>query len=331
MKKIQFKLLIVVVSLFLVFNHCNVQEQTNSMVGNWAFSLPDGKPAWLSIKADTTAEMLWSVGSPKSIEIQSMEDDNIVLSGDFSWRPHGKSDWYSLVNPITGKINKKGNLILNITHELNGEEETFLLTGRRMPPLPPKPDPEKVKFGEPINLLANGLDDWKLTNPEKINGWRFEDGVLINETPKKNFGAYGKYGNLQTKENFKDFELLIDYNVPEGGNSGIYLRGAYEVQVVDKNSSMQGIQGPGAVFGRIKPRFNNANPGGEWNSYRLVLVDRHITVELNGKTVIDNQPLEGCTGGGINADDTKPGPIFLQGDHTSVKYKNIILREVVSK
>jgi hypothetical protein len=200
-----------------------------------------------------------------------------------------------------------------------------------MPPLPPKPDPEKVKFGEPINLLANGLDDWKLTNPEKINGWRFEDGVLINETPKKNFGAYGKYGNLQTKENFKDFELLIDYNVPEGGNSGIYLRGAYEVQVVDKNSSMQGIQGPGAVFGRIKPRFNNANPGGEWNSYRLVLVDRHITVELNGKTVIDNQPLEGCTGGGINADDTKPGPIFLQGDHTSVKYKNIILREVVSK
>ncbi len=85
---------------------------------------------------------------------------------------------------------------------------------------------------------------------------------------------------------------------------------------MDRDSPMQGIQGPGAIFGCIEPTHNNANPGGEWNHYRIVLVDRHVTVELNGETVIDNQPLKGCTGGGINADDTNPGPVFLQGGHT---------------
>lgn len=91
---------------------------------------------------------------------------------------------------------------------------------------------------------------------------------------------------------------------------------------------MQGIIGPGSVFSRIKPEFNNAKPGGEWNSLRIILVNRHISVELNGETIIDYQPLEGCTGGGINADDTRPGPILLQGDHTAVKYRNIFIREV---
>ena len=89
---------------------------------------------------------------------------------------------------------------------------------------------------------------------------------------------------------------------------------------------MQGINGPGAIFGRIEPTKNAAQLGGEWNRYVLTLVDRHITVELNGATVIDNQPIIGCTGGGLSADDTQPGPILLQGDHTSVRYRNIELR-----
>ena len=151
----------------------------------------------------------------------------------------------------------------------------------------------------------------------------------LNESVKKNFNAYGDYGNIRTRQEFSDFELQIEYNVPSGGNSGIYLRGAYEVQVVDKDSRMQGIQGPGTVFNRIMPTENNGNLGGEWNSLRILLVDRHITLKLNGKRVIDNKPLEGCTGGGINADDTAPGPVLLQGDHTSVKYRNILLCPVI--
>jgi hypothetical protein len=200
-----------------------------------------------------------------------------------------------------------------------------------MPPLPPAPNVTALRFGAPIDLLAQGMAGWSLSNPRKINGWRIEDGVLINETPKTDFGAYGSYGNLRTVATFSDFELAIEYNVPTGGNSGIFLRGAYEVQVVDRDSKMQGIQGPGAVFGRITPTENAGLPGDQWNQFRILLANRHITVELNGQRVIDNAPVEGCTGGGINADDTVPGPILLQGDHTSVQFRNIVLRPVVSR
>jgi hypothetical protein len=315
--------------MFLFSTSCeNVKEQ-NPLVGRWAMSLPDSYPVWLRIDADTTAQLLWGVGSAKPIEINAFENDQIVLFRVFGWRPYGMQDVYSVKSPMMLAYNENGTVNLTVQYTFEDEQSTLTLTGKKMPPLPPRPDLKTVEFGKPIDLLANGIEDWKLTNPNKTNGWRIEDGILINETPKKDFGAYGNYGNLRTVDEFMDFELKAEYNVPKGGNSGVYLRGTYEVQVVDRDSPMQGIQGPGAVFGRIKPTSNNANEGGEWNTYRLLLVDRHITVELNGKTVIDNQPLEGCTGGGINADDTVPGPIFLQGDHTSVMYRNMVLREVL--
>ncbi len=327
-----FKLyLSVMVGLFLIiFSDCG-GILSNSMAGNWAFSLPDQRPVWLSIKEDTTARLLWSAGSPKSVTIRKFEHNYIVLQGEFGWRPFSQSDWYHIEKPMFCRMGTHGDLFLTVAHQLKGKEDIFTLSGKRMPPLPAKPDLSKIILGEPVDLLANGMQGWVQVNPQQKNGWRFEDGILINETPKKDFSAYGQYANLKTVSEFMDFELLIDWNVPVGGNSGIYLRGTYEVQVVDRESPMQGIQGPGAIFGRIEPTMNNANPGGEWNTYRCLLVDRHITVELNGKVVIDNKPLEGCTGGGINADDTKPGPLFLQGDHTSVKYRNIILRKVTGR
>ena len=298
-------------------------------IGCWSFSLPDSKPVWLKIEPDTTASLLWSVGSAKSVEISSYSENTFLLNASLGWKPFGKPERHIVRKPVRGKLETTDLLSLKVTLEHDGKEEELVLSGKRMPPIPGSPNTATLKFGQPVDLLENGLADWKLVNTNKLNGWRIEDGILINETPKTDFSAYGSYGNLRTISDFYDFELLIEYNVPINGNSGVYLRGAYEVQVVDKDSPMQGIQGPGAVFGRIKPKLNAANPGGDWNTYRLLLVDRHITVELNGELVINNHPLEGCTGGGINSDDTKPGPIFLQGDHTSVKYRNIFLREVL--
>lgn len=301
----------------------------NPIFGSWAFNLPDGNPVWLSVKEDTTALLLWSVGSAKPASVNSLTKDMIAIKAELGWRPYGLQTWYRITKSITGRLNSSGVLELQVFYESENENGEFTLYGKKMPPIPPKPNLSKIQYGQAINLLENGIESWELTNTQKINGWRFHEGELINETPKTDFGAYGSYGNLRTIDTFEDFELLVDYNVAPGGNSGIYLRGAYEVQIVDRDSPMQGIQGPGAIFGRITPSINNANPGGKWNSLSITLVDRHITVELNGVVVIDNQPIEGCTGGGINSDDTKPGPIFLQGDHTSVKYRNMILRKVI--
>jgi len=205
------------------------------------------------------------------------------------------------------------------------------LRGTRISPPPKAPDMSTVRFGAPVRLFnGENLDGWKLSNPRKKNGWQVVNGVLTNSTPKTDFAAYGDYGNLMTERRFSDFRLDVEYNVSAGGNSGIYLRGMYEAQVVDRDSRMQGIQGPGAIFGRIAPTHNAAKAGGQWNRYVLTLVDRHITVELNGETVISQQLLEGCTGGGILANDDLAGPILLQGDHTSVQYRNIVLTPVVN-
>lgn len=250
------------------------------------------------------------------------------------WRPGGKADEVWVIEgPFRGALKSPEMLELTVEQSLESrpaERRTLVLRGKKMPPMPQRPDLSRVVFSDPLTLF-NGRDltGWKLSHPGKKNGWRAEDGLLINETPKTDFSAYGEYGNLVTEAVFSDFRLSLEYRVPPGGNSGVYLRGMYEAQVVDRDSPMRGIQGPGAIFGRIAPLVNAGNPGGEWNRYVLTLVDRHVTVELNGKVVIDNEPLEGCTGGGISADDTRPGPILLQGDHTAVSYRDIVIEEVV--
>ncbi len=208
---------------------------------------------------------------------------------------------------------------------------TVVFYGNRVPPLPPRPDLTRTVFGEPRRLFnGRDLDGWTLTNKNQINGWRAIDGELVNTTPKRDFQPYSRYGNLRTAAEFKDFNLQIEFNVPVGANSGIYLRGTYEAQVVDRDSRMQGIQGVGAIFGRIAPSENAGLPGGSWQHDDLTLVDRHATVVWNGKKVIDNQPIAGCTNGALSADETQPGPIYLQGDHTAVRYRNIVLRPVDS-
>ena len=119
--------------------------------------------------------------------------------------------------------------------------------------------------------------------------------------------------------------------MPPGGNSGIYVRGAYEAQVVDRDSRMQGLQGVGAIFSRVKPTKNAGKPGGQWQNYEVTIVDRHATVVLNGETVIDNQPVIGNTNGAFQSDVTRPGPLHLQGDHTSVRYRKIVLYPVIGQ
>lgn len=194
------------------------------------------------------------------------------------------------------------------------------------------PDISKVRFGKPITLF-NGRDlkGWVPHESDKINGWSVVDGVMKNTTPKTDFSATGAYANLKTEAVFEDFRLHIEFLVEEKRNSGIYLRGMYEVQVVDRDSPMQGIQGAGAVFGAIAPSENAGKPGGEWQAYDITLVDRHVTVVLNGKTVISNQPISGPTAGAIHTNPATPGPIYLQGDHTAVSYRNLYLEPVLDK
>lgn len=313
------------------------QDMTSSsnypFIGNWAVVLPDGHPVWFSFfeKDNTIDGEAWSVGLGNALSEIKVTADTLQFIRNYKvgepkfsgGSPTGKKV------PVHTKATVKGDKIfLTMDWPLSdGTTKKLNFKGKRLPALPSKPNLNKIKFGEPVSLFnGKDLSGWRLTNPNQINGWRAEDGVLVNETPKLNFDPFSKYGNLRTDGEFKDFNLQIEFNVPLKGNSGIYLCGRYEAQVVDRDSKMQELQGVGALFARIKPSENAGKVGGEWQKYDITLVDQHVTIILNGKKVVDNQPILGATKGALDADDTKPGPIYFQGDHTAVKYRNIELR-----
>ena len=179
------------------------------------------------------------------------------------------------------------------------------------------------EWGEPVKLF-NGRDltGWKARHPEH-NGWRVTGGILVNKIPSS---------DLITEQKFDDFKLHVDVNVPKNGNSGIYLRGRYEVQVEDILGSGESTGGlhldnvhMAGIYGFLAPTVNAAKRAGEWQAYDITLVGRKVTVVLNGKTVIDNQEIPGITGGALDSNEGTSGPIFLQGDHTNISYRNIVI------
>ncbi len=317
--------------------------------GTWAFHLADRRPVWLEIREGDQegtwqSDLLWSVGHAKPVERTAWDSEKgeFQLHHSVRWKFFGKEPGRISISPLRlrpAPQGASGEVELIVRHQFDSSEqgspppetgdEILKLVGQRIPPPPPAPNLDEVKFGPPITLIApDSLEGWRLEDPTKRNGWRVEQGVLINETPKTDHGAYGEYGNLMTTRDFEDFELTIEYQLPPGGNSGIYLRGYIEMQVMDREASRPD-RGPGAIYARIAPTHNATKPAGEWNRCVLTLVDRHVTVSINGDVVIDNQLVRGCTGGGVNANCTSAGPIFLQGDHTSVRYRNAILRPVL--
>ena len=316
-----YRTLVLLLGAFL-FQTASAEQIT----GDWSLSLDSGTPAWLSVKridGKPVVQMRLHVG-PDGPHQDIKESDGQLT---FTLRQNKKANDTKTVDALL-KDGKLTGAVISKSKDGIVKRDTF--KGKRIPPLPSTPpDLSKVCFGHPISLF-NGKDmtGWRPHEPDKINGWSVKDGMLVNTTPKTDFSATGAYANLRTEAVFEDFWLHIEFLIGEGRNSGVYLRGMYEAQVVDRDSRMQGLQGVGAIFGSIAPSKNVGKPGGQWQTYDLTLVDRHVTVVLNGQKVIDNQPVPGPTGGAVFTDPTQPGPIHLQGDHTNVAYRDIYLAPV---
>ena len=208
--------------------------------------------------------------------------------------------------------------------------DTTRFAGVKLPPVPPAPDLSNVRFGTPVNLF-NGIDltGWRLINEKQTNGFKVVDGTLVNDPVQPEGGQRISFGNLRTEQEFEDFNLKLEVNIPPGSNSGVYLRGMYEIQVVDSYKRNLDPHNMGAVYSRITPTVAAEKPAGEWQTMDMTLCDRHITVILNGVKIIDNQPVYGPTGGAMKSDVFSPGPIYLQGDHGKVTYRNIVLTPII--
>jgi 3-keto-disaccharide hydrolase len=315
-----------------------VRAQESAYFGAWELTIPGGGAGWLGVDEDNGqlhANLLWGGGSVVPVKDVKTEMGRLVLTRKHSSRRKGK-DGKTITRVSTETIVARADgddlhLLLINTGPDGKEKSRARFTGHREPPMPPAPDLSQVKFGEPIQLF-NGKDltGWRLVEPDAINGWSVKDGVLVNDAPQHKGKPRQHYGNLRTDKEFNDFNLTLEVCVPEKGNSGVYLRGIYEVQVLDSYGKPLDSHNMGAIYSRIKPTVAAEKPAGEWETLNITLVQRHVTVILNGKKIIDNQPIAGCTGGALWSDVTRPGPIMLQGDHSSVRYRNIVLRPVVN-
>lgn len=157
--------------------------------------------------------------------------------------------------------------------------------------------------------------------PGNPHYWGIEDGALANNADN------GR--DLATVANFKDFELQIEYKTIPGGNSGVYLRGRVEVQILDSHGKEETGDGDaGAVYGQYAPMVNASLPPGEWHKFDIRYVDNRLTVQLNGQLVQDKVVIRKVTGGALRRRVNEAGPLMLQGDHGKVWFRNIRIRPV---
>jgi hypothetical protein len=332
----------------LSFTSCKVEPKAepvkktdiSEFLGQWTIDIQGGSVGWLEVRQEEKyldGDLLWGGGSvlpvsdiflAKDEMLVVQQSNDIVRTRDANNAPvrtQVATDWL--------EIKREGDKIagIRLSPRRNGSGvDSTLFTGTKLAPPPPAPDLTKLKFGTPVTLF-NGKDltGWRLINDKQKNGFTVVNGVLSNNPVQTEGAPHVSYGNIRTDAVFNDFNLKIEVNVPAGSNSGIYLRGLYEIQVLDSYKKELDPHNMGAVYSRIKPTVGAEKPAGTWQTLDITLCDRHITVILNGTKIIDNQPVYGPTGGAIISDVNAEGPIYLQGDHGTVEYRNIVLTPII--
>ena len=299
--------LIGLISLFAV---AQPRAQENPFLGTWNLS---GDPPrqhfvyWLEVKAEggrLSAMFLNRGGSPVPAE------DVTITESELSFALPASGDR----RPQVSLRAEGGKLRGTVTADKTGVP----VTGVRPPKWGPCDANAKHTYGKPVALFdGRTLDAWDVQHRDRPSGWRVDDGAMTN-VPKAN--------NLVSKERFQDFRLDAEYRLSPKGNSGIYLRGRYELQVLDDAGTAPGIHGHMSIYARRAPDINASAPAGEWQTAQVTLVGNCVTVVLNGTTVHDHARIPGITGGALDVDETEPGPIMIQGDHEQVWFRKLVVR-----
>ena len=281
----------------------------DALLGRWDLVVQRAgrtAPSWLEVERSGTATLVGQfVGSGGSARpIAKIE------FSDGTFRFAVAPQWERNPNDITFEGRLEGD---RITGEMTmGDGQKLQWSGTRAPALRRASRPE---WGDKIELFnGRSLDGWHPVGGE--SHWSAASGILQNARG----GA-----NLATDQTFEDFKLHLEFRVRKGANSGVYLRGRYELQIDDSAGLDPSSHHLGGVYGFIAPSENAARPAGEWQSIDVSLVGRMLNYELNGTTVICNREIPGITGGALDSAEADPGPLLLQGDHGPIEYRNIVI------
>ena len=314
---------VVIAALALTLAVATAIAQQNPYLGRWNIT-GTGENSnyvyWLEVKDDggkLSGLLLNRGGHPLPLPVIRLEKGELIFQPDggrsgpgpeFHVRAQG--------DKLTGSV-KLG-------------ERTVELAGARPPKWGKYDANAPHKFGTPVQLFdGKSMDAWDVQTKGRPMNWTIEDGAMTN-TPPAN--------NLVSKQKFQDFKVQAEYKLDKphptqnGGmskaNSGIYLRGRYELQVLDDYGEKPFERGHMSVYGWHTPTANASKPAGEWQSMEATVVGNRVTVILNGQKVQDNVTLEAITGGALDANESEPGPVVLQGDHEKVWYRKVTVTPI---
>ena len=227
----------------------------------------------------------------------------------------GPAVTWELTSPAAGKLTGT---------EIRGDAPDGLTISGVKAPLLDRPMPKKWSRPEPL-FDGKDLNGWEPIGTVDNNKWVARDGELVNDNPEVPGQRMRPAANIMTTAKFQDFKLHIEVNCPEGGNSGIYLRGRYELQVGTEGGKLPSHE-MGAIYSWYPPPAGAENNLGKWTAYDVTFVGRHVTVYRDGKLYHDNVEIPGPTGGALDSNEAEPGPFYLQGDHHGViMYRNITI------
>ena len=285
------------------------QQPPPPIVGRWDVTVqsPTGNyPSWFEVHRSgyraLVGQFVGQSGSARPIANVEFANNEFRFSIPPQWEQRDTEVKFE------GKL--EGDRLTGWTTDKDGKRLTW--TANRAPSLRRSAPP---KWSNPVKLF-NGTDltGWKPMSGD--NQWKVINGVLTNTKAG---------GNLVTNQTFTDFKLHAEFRYPKGGNSGIYLRGRHEVQIEDSAGQEPMSVHLGGIYGFLTPNEDAAGKPGEWQTFDITLIGRLVTVVLNGKTIICNQEIPGITGGALDSDEGAPGPLYLQGDHGPVEFRNMIL------
>jgi len=300
------RFLFLFLNLVLLSTFQSHSQNRNPLEGRWDLEMEfEGKtvPSWLEIRhsghATLVGRFVFAMGSARPVAEIKVHGNRFSFDIPPQWEPAGNDMVFH------GELNGgtlKGTMIYtdgSIVH----------WKGSRAPKLEAGQNP---KWGKPIALFnGENLEGWHVDSEN--SEWSVENGILKNAKG----GA-----NLISDQKFTDFKLHAEFRYPKGSNSGIYLRGRYEVQIADnKGYDPLDIYFSG-VYGFLEPNENAAKNPGEWQTYDITLIGRRVTIVTNGKTVIADQTIPGITGGALDSKEGEPGPFMIQGDHGAVEFKS---------
>lgn len=300
--------LLIFFGLFAFMTHTLEAQEIHDLEGKWDLVISkDGKelPSWLEVKVSgvntLVGQFVYAMGSARPISEINMNDGKFSFTIPRQWEPEGVD--MSFVGSI--KNDKlEGTMIYT-------DAKMYSWKGNRAPK---QKYIENPKWGKAINVFnGKDLDGW---HTEGDNQWVVESGIL--KSPKSG-------SNLISDQKFMNYKLHAEFRYPKGSNSGIYLRGRYEVQIADNKGSDPSNILFGGIYGFLTPNQMAAKGPGEWQTYDITLNGNRVSIIANGKPIIADQLIPGITGGALNSREGEAESFFIQGDHGPVEFKSFIV------